>query len=91
MGDDEIESAQTLTDVHQIELPKLYVFKTDGPRALLTFADSCRGEIDADAFCFGQAQCDRSKIQTVTAAELEDCFAPLPGGGGDLDLDWHGV
>ena len=27
----------------------------------------------------------------VTAAELEDCFAPLPGGGGDLDLDWHGV
>jgi enoyl-CoA hydratase len=31
-----------------------------------------------------------AELRQVTAAELEECFAPLPGGD-DLELDWHGV
>src|SRR5688572_11514842 len=71
MGDDEIESAETLTDVHDVELPKLDILKTKRPRPLLPLEDSCRGQIYPDTFRFGQAQCDRSQIESVTATELE--------------------
>src|SRR5688572_20851644 len=75
MGDDEIESAQTLTDVHDVELPKLQILKTKLPRALLPLEDSCGSEIYPDTFCFGQVQRYRSQIESVTAAELEHASA----------------